>query len=29
VYGAAVFSLIPKEPLTYTPDPIDEMFLPR
>ncbi len=29
VYGVAIFSLIPKEPRTYTPDPIDEMFLPR
>ncbi len=29
VYGVAIFSLIPKEPRTYTPDPIDETFLPR
>jgi hypothetical protein len=29
VYGVAIFNLIPKEPRTYCPNPIDEMFLPR
>ena len=29
VYGLAVFSLIPKEPRSYCPDPLDEMYLPR
>jgi hypothetical protein len=28
VYGFAVYKLIPKEPLTYCPDPIDERYLP-
>jgi len=28
-YCLAIFRLIPKEPRTYCPDPIDERFLPR
>ncbi len=29
VYGLAIFNLIPKEPRSYCPHPLDEMYLPR
>ncbi len=29
VYAAIVDALLPKSPTTYTPDPLDEKFLPR
>jgi hypothetical protein len=29
VYGITIYKLFPKEPRTYCPDPIDEIFLPR
>lgn len=29
VFAIAVFNLIPKTPLTYSPDPLDDRYLPR